>query len=301
MGCKGSRPSKRQENRPIYISPEDDSPQLKNSLKQPGSARKNASVRFATNDEIFNVEDIKQHNLEKPIHGNINEYEDEVDKKKQENNEAVQSKLGLEKVCEFVEVYERKSVPQPTSTIPPSQLQEESQVMNVNSLPVTSAKSQELIVTKRKLNDTESAIIQKEEQIRKLIGENERLKNEASKHKELEGIRLQSRIGSQDPLLRPKSKQSTMRERIKELKNGTSSGFVSNRSVTTDSGSSMPILESPSRFVATSGTAESTEVCDEPLSFRTGVAEAKTRATNTDQQKEKPPNNDWEISEFIVL
>jgi len=288
MGCRSSRPSKRHKDRPIYSFPQDDSPQLKNSLKKPGSVKKNVSVSFASDDEIFNIEVIKQDNFEKPMHSNTNKHDDEVDKMKPENKEAEQGKVGLEKVCDFVEVEENKSIPQHTSTVPPSQLQEDSQVTNVNSLPVTSAKSKELIVVKQKLDETETEIIHKEEQIRKLIGENERLKKEAT--------RLKPRKGSQDPFQRLKSNQSTLREKIQELKKGSHSFS------TEGSGSPTRLLESPNGVIATSsGTSKRTGVCNEPLSFRNGVAEANMRVTNTGREKEKLANKDWEITEFMVL
>jgi len=159
--------------------------QLKNSFKKPGSFKKDTNVRFQVDLEILGKDDIESENIQQSVDsGSSSNAIKEEEVHKTEENKIKQKKIYFQKTSSKCnEIEENKTAPNdvllPHVNHPP-QLQEDSQVVCLGSLPIKSRKSEELMIAT-------SEIIQKEEQISKLKAENERLKNVACNSKTVTG------------------------------------------------------------------------------------------------------------------
>jgi len=288
-----------------------DMKQLKNSFKKPGSIRKSTNVRFAIDSEIYGKDDKESENqqsVDSDTSSNAIKEEEEVNKS--EENKVEQKKLDFEKIStKCIEIEENKTASKDqklTHDSHPPQLQEDSQVVSLNSLPIKSRKSEELKIVREKLENSISEIIQKEEEILKLKAENDRLKKVGHNSKEtVAGKRHRSSISSMRDL---DGKPVMMRDKIKEIKMRTQlSGRLDRPKSIGNRSSSKQLKESSHVWTAIPDTLEETTktnevLCDEPLSFEVSLEEAKRRrATQTEDERVKAADTEWEISEVMLL
>lgn len=166
----------------------------------------------------------------------------------------------------------------------------------------STSKSGEFVNAHEELIRSEKDSHRKDEQIRKLLAENKRLKEKATKQKA-------STRGGYLPAQGPKLlRASTMQDKIKAIKMNTElsikrAGSVgslgkSKRTQTSKRFSERPSTARPANAKHFAPVSE-----EEPLSFRFSIKEAKVKraATQMGKELEKPQITDWEYSEIMFL
>jgi len=168
-------------------------------------------------------------------------------------------------------------------------------------LPVKSRKSEELITAKQALERSTSEIVQKEEQIRKLRAENKRLQKVASLSEDAVGAKQQSALRSSS-VRDLHGKPVTMRDKIKEIKMRTKQPDRKRSTNSIDRSFSTSLLQQSPKTPTIIPESSNEDLCDEPLSFGVSLDEARRRrATQTEDERRKTSDTDWEVSEIVVL
>jgi len=335
MGCASSKPSSCPKENPIYSV---EASQLKNSLKKPGSAKKNANVRFADeevsvakrkkedspNEKVKSINDSQMDESKKEVEigtemrkqSSNTEQERSITNGKVDKTANKQAELDLEhneidlKISsESIEADEKEVASESPPCTHPTKLEEDTNVMSLESLPVMSAKSQELLFAKEKLVTSETEIHKRDEQIQKLLAENERLKKDAIKSKEAQEtkpIGTRSLSDAQKQWL--EKKPLTMRDKLNQIKMKSKRSIGSEHMPYT-SQSSSGALDVPTAVTHKSKSSDvvddsanvKKEVSDEPFSFKVSVDQARKRRETNPEQKPKAAETEWEMSELMVL